>query len=138
MGLKYVLTRKMNNDMVERLFSALRQSQGGNYNIDAAACLSAVERVLQSGIVYASMFSNVRLEKETKSLRLLNKGERSYRPRCKDVLEKLSKDYVKMLDELQRDCGIIIYNNHANKNVIKFIVHLQVQFRQVEKLRSSP
>jgi len=36
-GFKFVLTRKLNSDNIERLFSSLRQSNGGNFYMDARA-----------------------------------------------------------------------------------------------------
>jgi hypothetical protein len=38
-GFKFVLTRKFNSDSLERKFIALRQTNGGNYNMEAKAAI---------------------------------------------------------------------------------------------------
>ncbi|KZS20310.1 Uncharacterized protein APZ42_013039, partial [Daphnia magna] len=47
-GFKFVLTRKFNSDNLERKFSALRQANGGNYNMEAKAAIYGVEKLLRT------------------------------------------------------------------------------------------
>ena len=45
---QFVLTRKFNSDNIERTFSALRQANGGNYNMDAKAAIYGVEKNIKN------------------------------------------------------------------------------------------
>lgn len=95
----------MNNDDTEKLFSGLRQANGGNYNIGAVAAMSGMEKISQTGLVYSSINSNVRLEKETHTLRLINQGERRYKARCNEALDQMPEENVSILAELRRATG---------------------------------
>lgn len=44
---RYVLTRRLNSDPVESLFSSLRQFNGGNDRVDARAAVFTVEKILK-------------------------------------------------------------------------------------------
>ncbi|EFX64126.1 hypothetical protein DAPPUDRAFT_118526 [Daphnia pulex] len=63
-GFKFVLTRKFNSDSLERKFSALRQTNGGNYNMEAKAAIYGVEKLLRTGITYCAINCNVSLARE--------------------------------------------------------------------------
>ncbi|KAI9550903.1 hypothetical protein GHT06_001750 [Daphnia sinensis] len=63
-GFKFVLTRKFNSDNLERKFSALRQANGGNYNMEAKAAIYGVEKLLRTGITYCAINCNVSLTRE--------------------------------------------------------------------------
>ncbi|XP_077492721.1 uncharacterized protein LOC144103890 [Amblyomma americanum] len=56
---KFVLTRKFSSDPIESFFGWLRRSAGSNDQTDARAVLSGVEKVLKTGLVSASLNSNV-------------------------------------------------------------------------------
>ncbi|XP_077485881.1 uncharacterized protein LOC144096945 [Amblyomma americanum] len=56
---KFVLTRKFSSDPFESFFGWLRRSAGSNDQTDARAVLSGVEKVQKTGLVSASLNSNV-------------------------------------------------------------------------------
>ncbi|XP_064470068.1 uncharacterized protein LOC135384812 [Ornithodoros turicata] len=58
-GFHYVLTGKFSSDAVESLFSSIRQLNGYNDRTDAKAALSALHKVLVTGVVQGSSSSNV-------------------------------------------------------------------------------
>jgi len=57
-GYHYVLTRVFNSDPIESLFSALRQMNGGNDTMDVRAALFAIEKILKTGKLITSKYSN--------------------------------------------------------------------------------
>ncbi|XP_037523600.2 DNA transposase THAP9 [Rhipicephalus sanguineus] len=58
-GFKFVLTARFSSDDVESLFSSIRQLNGSNDQTDAYAALSALQKVLVTGIIHSSPSSNV-------------------------------------------------------------------------------
>ena len=86
-------------------FSAMRQSCGGNYSIDAVAAQSAINKAFTTGMAYCSINCNVRLEKECQTYKLLEKRENSRKPNCFGVLENLSDEQTQVLHELLSDRG---------------------------------
>ncbi|KAG0436493.1 hypothetical protein HPB47_017916 [Ixodes persulcatus] len=55
---RYVLTRCLNSDPVESLFSCFRQFNGGNDKVDARTAVFTAERLLKVGIVEAAKSGN--------------------------------------------------------------------------------
>ncbi|KAH7944684.1 hypothetical protein HPB51_028602 [Rhipicephalus microplus] len=60
LGFYFVLTGKFSSDDVESLFSAIRQLNGSNDLTDAYAALSALQKILTTGIIHSSESGNVR------------------------------------------------------------------------------
>ncbi|XP_064479605.1 uncharacterized protein LOC135392838 [Ornithodoros turicata] len=58
-GFKYVLTFKYSSDEVESLFSAIRQLIGSNDQADAYAALSALHKIVVTGLIKPSASANV-------------------------------------------------------------------------------
>lgn len=58
-GFKYVLTAKFSSDEIEALFSSIRQLNGSNDQTDAYSALSALQKILVSGVLHASQSANV-------------------------------------------------------------------------------
>jgi hypothetical protein len=58
-GYHYVLTRAFNSDPIESLFSALRQMNGGNDVMDVRTTLFSMEKILKTGHLVTSKYSNV-------------------------------------------------------------------------------
>ncbi|XP_045027095.1 uncharacterized protein LOC123470621 [Daphnia magna] len=105
-GFKFVLTRKFNSDNLERKFSALRQANGGNYNMEAKAAIYGVEKLLRTGITYCAINCNVSLTRE-KQQRANKKFLRATsvkvpKKRALDVLLQLEAEQLAVLDELKR------------------------------------
>ena len=42
-GFQFVLTRRLTSDTIERLFSSMRQSSGGNFDMETKAAVSALK-----------------------------------------------------------------------------------------------
>ncbi|XP_075721826.1 uncharacterized protein LOC119186338 [Rhipicephalus microplus] len=59
LGFYFVLTGKFSSDDVESLFSAIRQLNGSNDFTDAYAALSALQKILTTGIIHSSESGNV-------------------------------------------------------------------------------
>lgn len=51
---KYVLTRGLNSDPVESVFSCFRQFNGGNDRVDARAAVFTAEKLLKVRLLFAS------------------------------------------------------------------------------------
>ncbi len=118
-GFKFVLTRKFNSDNLERKFSALRQANGGNYNMDAKAAIYGLEKLMRTGITYSAINCNVPLERERQK-----RGNETFirtttvknpKTRALDVLLALKKDDVAILDELRRPPGITSIQTYKAK-----------------------
>ncbi|KAM7295701.1 uncharacterized protein ISCGN_020974 [Ixodes scapularis] len=58
-GFHFVLTAKFSSDDVESLFSTIRQLNGSNDQTDAYAALSALQKILVTGIIHSSASGNV-------------------------------------------------------------------------------
>ncbi|KAM7281505.1 uncharacterized protein ISCGN_005772 [Ixodes scapularis] len=58
-GFHFVLTSKYSSDDVESLFSTIRQLNGSNDQTDAYAALSALQKILMTGILHSSTSANV-------------------------------------------------------------------------------
>ncbi|XP_049522703.1 uncharacterized protein LOC119449389 [Dermacentor silvarum] len=61
---RYVLTRGLNSDPIESLFSCLRQFNGGNDRRDARTAVFTVEKLLKVGILQAARDGNAPLSSE--------------------------------------------------------------------------
>lgn len=85
----YVLSLKMTNDDVERFFSSIRQSMGGNHQGDAWSAATAFEKSVRTGLVRASLSCNVDLEKEKERDYKLIVESGSTKKRAKSVLDSL-------------------------------------------------
>ncbi|KAL1474276.1 hypothetical protein MTO96_021122 [Rhipicephalus appendiculatus] len=57
-GFKYALTRALNSDPVESLFSCFRQFNGGNDRVDARTAVFTAEKLLKVGILEAARSGN--------------------------------------------------------------------------------
>lgn len=58
-GFHFVLTAKFASDEVESLFSTIGQLNGSNDQTDACAALSALQKILVTGIIHSSASANV-------------------------------------------------------------------------------
>ena len=65
-GYHYILTRAFSSDPVESLFSTLRQMSGSNDMMDARSVSFSLQKILKTGILSSSDFSNV--EERTTSI----------------------------------------------------------------------
>ncbi|KAH7956733.1 hypothetical protein HPB52_012256 [Rhipicephalus sanguineus] len=65
---RYVLTRGLNSDPIESLFSCLRQFNGGNDRVDARTAVFTVEKLLKVGILQAARDGNAPLSSEMEAL----------------------------------------------------------------------
>ncbi|KAH6930153.1 hypothetical protein HPB50_011070 [Hyalomma asiaticum] len=61
---RYVLTRGLNSDPVESLFSCFRQYNGGNDRVDARAAVFTAEKLLKVGILQAAKNGNAPISSE--------------------------------------------------------------------------
>lgn len=95
---------------MESKFSALREANGGNYNMDAKAAIYELEKLMQMGITNRAMNCNVTQEREHQ-----NRGNETFirtttlknpEKRALDVLLALGKEDVAVLEELRRPPGI--------------------------------
>ncbi|XP_045032111.1 uncharacterized protein LOC123474243 [Daphnia magna] len=105
-GFTFVLTRRFNSDNLERKFSALRQANGGNYNMDAKAAIYGLEKLLRTGITYSAMNCNVPLEREQQNRgngKFIRKTTlRNPKKRALDVLSALGIEDRAVLEEFRR------------------------------------
>lgn len=69
-GLKFVLTRKFSTDAIERFFGSIRAQNGGNDIPTAEKCMHAVNRIVRTGIGFASVHGNVPIEKPEKKKKI--------------------------------------------------------------------
>ncbi|XP_075540089.1 uncharacterized protein LOC142574997 [Dermacentor variabilis] len=67
LGFKYVLTRGLNSDPVESVFSCFRQFNGGNDRVDARAAVFTAEKLLKVGILQAASTGNAPSSSECKT-----------------------------------------------------------------------
>jgi hypothetical protein len=58
------LTRRFSSDEIEQLFGAVCQMVGGNFNLDARSSTYSFEKILRTGIAYASIDGTVHLMRE--------------------------------------------------------------------------
>ncbi|KAH7955369.1 hypothetical protein HPB52_000791 [Rhipicephalus sanguineus] len=65
--LKYVLTRGLNSDPVESVFSCFRQFNGGNDRVDARAAVFTAEMLFNVGILQAARNGNAPSSSECKT-----------------------------------------------------------------------
>ena len=98
-GLHFVLTRRFSSDDVERFFGSVRQMMGGNFQGNAYGVLTSSERILRTGIAYASVHSNVilRTQKERDYELILEKCRRK---RARNELKFLTSSKLLVLNEL--------------------------------------
>ncbi|XP_049522111.1 uncharacterized protein LOC119448961 [Dermacentor silvarum] len=61
---RYVLTRGLNSDPIESLFSCLRQFNDGNDRVDARTAVFTVEKLIKVGILQAARDGNAPLSSE--------------------------------------------------------------------------
>jgi hypothetical protein len=112
-GFQFVLTRKFNSDNLERKFSALRQANGGNYNMDAKAAIYGMEKLLRTEITYSAINCNVPLSRKKQKrgnenfLRVT--GVKVPKKRALDVLKSLNAEELAVLDELKRPPGTLLF-----------------------------
>ena len=99
-GFKFVLTRRFSSDDVERFFGSVRQMMGGNFQGDAYGVLTSFERILRTGITYASIHSNVPIRREKERDYELIMEEKSSRKRAKIELMFLPSSKLLLLEEL--------------------------------------
>ena len=66
-GFNYVLTRKFSTDDIERAHGAIRQQCGSHDHPHVAAALSAVDKIIRTGLAKTSIACNVPLYKEKKT-----------------------------------------------------------------------
>ena len=124
-GFKFVLTRKFNSDNLERKFSALRQANGGNYNMEAKAAIYGIEKLLRTGITYCAINCNVSLAREKQQRR--NKkfirvtSMKVPKKRALDILLQLKDGELAVLDELKRPAGD---SEHTINLTFKFLENL--------------
>lgn len=98
-GFHFVLTRRFSSDDVERFFGSVRQMMGGNFQGDAYGVLTSFERILRTGIAYASVHSNVVLRRESdRQYGLIM--EKSSKKRARNELRFLPSSKLRVLDEL--------------------------------------
>ena len=102
-GYDFVLTRRFSSDNVERLFSSVRQFNGGNYNVEAKAAISAVEKILRTGIAYSSIYCNVPLPRERPMDYEFIVSKTMAKPLASLLLAQLPAEITKILDELQKE-----------------------------------
>lgn len=62
-GVQFVLTRKFSTDVLEQRHGTIRFLCGSNDTPGVAAALAAAERIIRTGIAYASKYSNIPLTK---------------------------------------------------------------------------
>lgn len=109
---QFVLTRKFNSDNIERKFSALRQVNGGNYNMDAKAAIYGVEKLLRTGICYTALDCNAPLQREkrnrTNQEMIRPTSENSTKKRASDVLRSLTKEDRSPLDDRYTETAMLI------------------------------
>uniref|UniRef100_A0A1E1X262 Putative tick transposon n=1 Tax=Amblyomma aureolatum TaxID=187763 RepID=A0A1E1X262_9ACAR len=67
LNFRYVLTRGLNSDPVESLFSCLRQFNGGNDRVDARTAVFTAEKLLKVGILQAARSGNAPTSFEMKA-----------------------------------------------------------------------
>ena len=98
-GLHFVLTRRFSSDDVERFFGSVRQMMGGNFQGNAYGVLTSSERILRTGIAYASVHSNVilRTQKERDYELIMEKCSRK---RARNELKFLTSSKLLVLNEL--------------------------------------
>lgn len=108
-GFKFVLTRKFNSDNLERKFSALRQANGGNYNMEPKAAIYGVDKLLRTGITYCAINCNASLSREKQQIAnkkfLRATSVKVPKKRALDVLLQLEAEELAVLDELKRPAG---------------------------------
>lgn len=63
-GFQYVLSGKFSSDAVESLFSNIRQLNGANDCTDARAAVSALQKVLVTGVIQGAPSGNVKAARE--------------------------------------------------------------------------
>ena len=111
--LEFVLTRKFNSDNVERKFSALRQANGGNYNMNAKAAIYGVEKLLRTGISYTALACNVPLQREKqqrrkKEIKMPNRAptyQTHPKQRASEMLKLFKKEDLQSLEDLKKAQG---------------------------------
>jgi hypothetical protein len=108
-GFQFVLTRKFNSDNLERKFSALRQANGGNYNMNARAAIFGVEKILRTGITHSAINCNVALRTEKHDRgkgTLIRETSVAYpKVRARDILANLDEKELAVLQELEKPAG---------------------------------
>lgn len=108
-GFNFVLTRKFSTDKLEGLHGAVRHFCGSNDHPDGAAALSAMEKIIRTGLARASIHTNVPLYSQkkmmaTKSTLITTVAKKTNSiPRAKEFLQKLSVEELKILSELDRE-----------------------------------
>lgn len=110
-GFNYVLTRKFSTDDIERAHGAIRHHCGSNDHPHVAAALSAVDKMIRTGLAKTSIACNVPLVKEKSAdtgLPLIStqaQNEQVNKRRAQFELSRVSLENLKILDELKRAPG---------------------------------
>lgn len=110
-GLLYVLTRKFSTDDIEGLHGSMRHHCGGNDHPDAASAQSARETIIRTGLARTSIACNVPLYTKKRapsnSVQFIKSSSKKSdcKTKTKDVISKCSPDFLKILEELDRDAG---------------------------------
>lgn len=90
-------------------FSALRQANGGNYNMNARAAIFGVEKILRSGITYSVMNCNVALRTEKhdrgKGTSIRETSVPYPKVRASDILANFDEKDLAVLEEPKKTAG---------------------------------
>ena len=99
-GFAFVLTRRFSSDEIEQLFGTARQMVGGNFKLDARSWTYSFEKILRTGIAFASIDGNVRLTREKPAQYQLIRENLPSRTLAASKLQSLSSSYLEVLEEL--------------------------------------
>jgi hypothetical protein len=105
-GFSFVLTRRLTSDNIERLFSSMRQSNGGNFHMETKAAASALQKRLKTGIIKASKFCNVGSDTEQQiDFKLIPTTKSTKEKSASQVLDILPRTTMEILAELDKTPG---------------------------------
>lgn len=101
---RYVLTRGLNSDPVESLFSCLRQFNGGNDRVDARTAVFTAEKLLKVGILQGAKSGNAPTTSEMRaSLKLATHEETSACPAAVDLAARWLSSALRVLPSTSAD-----------------------------------
>ena len=105
-GFNYVLTRKFSTDDIERAHGAIRQQCGSNDHPHVAAALSAVDKIIRTGLAKTSIACNVPLSKEKNATELpliaSHQKKQPVKRRAKLELANCPPEFIKILNAFQK------------------------------------
>lgn len=95
-GLKIVLTRKMSTDEIEQFHCSIRHHCGRNDHPDVLSALSAIEKIVRTGLARTSIACNVPLfldKKAPQSSQAMNSSRNIavQKIRAEEILQDMSK-----------------------------------------------